>query len=329
VSVAARFEFIEAHRGEFSIEAMCRTLVVSRSGYYAYRKRPQPEHARRDEELADSVAAIFAKGRGTYGAPRVYHELRRGGCRTSKRRVARLLREQGLRATTPPRYVVTTDSRHDEPIAPNVLARDFSASAPDQKWAGDITYVRTGEGWLYLAVFLDLFSRRVIGWAMGSSLDASLAQSALAMALLARQPKGALLVHSDRGVQYAAGAFRQMLADWSITPSMSRRGNCYDNAVSESFFATLKKELVHRCRFATRAEAESAIFEFIEAFYNRSRLHSTIGYLPPVEFEQLWLQHRVSTAESATVGNPSPTEGFSTGVDVAAGCGTQARFSTT
>ena len=295
---------------------MCEVFEVTRGGYYAYRKRPDPAHAVRDEELALAVCEVFDDGRGTYGAPRVHRELRRRGIRTSKRRTARLLREHGLRATIKPQFVVTTDSRHDEPIAPNVLERDFTASAPNTKWAGDITYVRTGEGWLYLAVFLDLFSRRVIGWSMSDRLDASLAQSALAMALLARQPESALIVHSDRGVQYAAGAFRQMLSDWSIIPSMSRRGNCYDNAVSESFFATLKKELVYRCRFASRAEATSAIFEFIEVFYNRTRLHSTLDYMPPVEFEACY-QQRYATGESATVGNSSPDEGFSTGVDVA------------
>jgi putative transposase len=306
---------------------MCRALVVTRSGYYAYRRRPQPQHAQRDEQLAEAVAEAFSAGRGSYGAPRVLRHLRRGGTRTSKRRVARLMREQNLRATAPKQYVITTDSRHDNPIAPNVLERDFTAHEPDRKWAGDITYVRTAEGWLYLAVFLDLFSRRVIGWSMSDSLDATLAQSALAMALLARAPSGSLVVHSDRGVQYAAGDFRRMLSDWSITPSMSRRGNCYDNAVSESFFATLKKELVHRERFETRADAASAIFEYIEVFYNRLRLHSTIDYVSPVEYENDWHHERTTAEESATVGNPSPTEELSTGVDAADGCASQATFS--
>jgi putative transposase len=306
---------------------LCRTLGVTRSGYYAYRSRPQPLHTQRDDELAGAVADAFSAGRGSYGAPRVLRHLRRGGVRTSKRRVARLMREQNLRATAPRKHVITTDSRHDQPIAPNVLDRDFTAPEPDCKWAGDITYVRTTEGWLYLAVFLDLFSRQVIGWSMSDSLDATLAQLALAMALLDRQPSGSLIVHSDRGVQYAAGDYRRMLADWSIIPSMSRRGNCYDNAVSESFFATLKKELVHRKRFATRAEAASTIFEYIEVFYNRQRLHSTIGYVPPLEFEQSWRQSRLTAEESATVENPSPIKGFSTGVDAAVSCESQPTFS--
>jgi transposase InsO family protein len=268
---------------------MCQVFQVSTSGFYDYRARARSEHARQDAILAAAVADEFERSSGRYGAPRVHRALRRRGVRTSRRRVARLLREQNLRASMPRRFVVTTDSRHSQPIAPNVLDRDFSATAPDQKWAGDITYVRTDEGWLYLAVFLDLFSRRVIGYAMSEYIDGALTQSALAMALLHRQPEAGLIVHSDRGVQYAAGDFLAMLEGWSITPSMSRKGNCYDNAVSESFFATLKKELVHRQRYRTRAEARLAIFEFIEVFYNRQRLHSTIDYVPPVEFEQNWL----------------------------------------
>jgi transposase InsO family protein len=305
---------------------MCRVLLVSRNGFYAYRRRPESEHARRDAELAEAIAEVFDEGRGHYGAPRVRKGLRHRGIYISKRRTARLLSEQGLRASKAPRRrVTTTDSRHDEPIAANVLDRDFSAEAPNQKWAGDITYIRTDEGWLYLAVFLDLFSRRVIGWAMSDRIDAALTQSALAMALLARSPKGPLIVHSDRGVQYAAGDFRQMLSDWSITPSMSRKGNCYDNAVSESFFATFKVELVYQRHYRTRAEAEADIFEYIEVFYNRVRLHSTVGYVSPAEFEQKWLDTTLADVESSTVdpkgcrvfeaSNPLPKGVFSMVVD--------------
>ena len=287
-----RFEFIRAHQGEFSITRMCRVFSVSPSGYYAYRDRPPSTRDRQDAELAVEVEKVFRRGRCRYGSPRVMHALRSNGHRISRRRVARLMREQGLRAVQPRRSVVTTDSRHSEPIAANVLERDFTADRPDQKWAGDITYIPTSEGWLYLAVFLDLFSRRVIGWSMSERLDAELARSALAMAIAARQPSGSVIVHSDRGVQYAAGAFRQMLQDWSMTPSMSRRGNCYDNAVSESFFATLKKELVHAERYGSRDEARSSLFEYIEVFYNRERLHSTIEYRSPVAHERLWSQQR-------------------------------------
>lgn len=204
------------------------------------------------------------------------------------------MREQGLRATRPPRRIATTDARHDEPIAPNLLDRDVSASRPNQKWAGDITYVRTDEGWLYLAVILDLFSRRVIGWAMSDRIDTALTQAALAMAVTARGRLQGLIVHSDRGVQYASGDYRQMLVNWSITASMSRRGNCWDNAPSESFFATLKKELVHLTHYQRRGEAELEIFEYIEVFYNRKRLHSTIDYMTPVEAEENW--HREHSA---------------------------------
>lgn len=281
----------------FSVTAMCRVLEVTRSGYYAYRTRPAARRACEDEVLAVAVTQAFLAGRGHYGAPRVQRELRGRGIRISKRRSARLLREQGLRAGKPPRRIRTTDSQHHEPIAANLLAQDFTASAPNQKWAGDITYIPTEEGWLYLAVVLDLFSRRVIGWAMSERIDTQLTQSALLMALVARRPSTPLLVHSDRGVQYAAGDYRQMLRDWSVTPSMSRRGNCYDNAVSESFFATLKKELVHQRVYCGRAEAEADMFEYIEVFYNRVRLHSTIGYTTPVEYEANW--NRTCTSESS------------------------------
>lgn len=251
--------------------------------------------------MAVAVEKAFRRGRCCYGSPRVMHALRSDGHRLSRRRVARLMREQGLRATQPRRSVITTDSRHCEPIAENVLARDFAADRPDQKWAGDITYIPTSEGWLYLAVFLDLFSRRVIGWSMSERLDAELARAALRMAIQARQPTQQLIVHSDRGVQYAAGAFRQMLDDWSITPSMSRRGNCYDNAVSESFFATLKKELVHAERYSSRDEARASLFEYIEVFYNRDRLHSTIEYRSPVAYERLWIQQCENESTCAEV----------------------------
>jgi putative transposase len=281
----------------FSVTAMCRVLQVTRSGYYAYRTRPVARRASQDEVLAVAILEAFRAGRGHYGAPRVQQQLRNRGIRISKRRSARLLREQGLRASKPPRRINTTDSRHDEPIAANLLAQEFSASAPNQKWAGDITYIPTEQGWMYLAVILDLFSRRVIGWAMSDRIDAQLTQAALLMAVVARRPTSSILLHSDRGVQYAAGDYRQMLTDWSLTASMSRRGNCYDNAVSESFFASLKKELVHQAVYASRAEAEAAIFEYIEVFYNRVRLHSTIGYMTPAGYEENW--NRIHTSHSA------------------------------
>jgi putative transposase len=262
---------------------------LSRGGYYAWLSRPESARCADDAKLVDVIRQIHAEKQQRYGALRIWHELKRRGYRCSKKRVARLMRQHRLRARRRKPWKRTTDSRHALPVAGNLLDRQFAAERPNQKWAGDITYVPTTEGWLYLAVVLDLFSRRVIGWAMSDRLEQSLTRSAIEMALHTRQPTGALIVHSDRGVQYAAGAYQQLLRDWSITPSMSRRGNCWDNAVSESFFATLKTELVHQRQYRTRAQAQHSIFEYIEVFYNRERLHSTLGYRTPVEFEEVFL----------------------------------------
>ena len=246
--------------------------------------------------LTLEIKASYQASRQTYGAPRILDDLRQAGHRVSRKRVARLMRQAGLRASRPRRYVSTTDSRHGLPVAENVLDRDFRATALDQKWACDITYVRTGQDWLYLAVVLDLYSRRVVGHAMGASLDRSLVIEALSMALARRAPKAGLLHHSDQGSQYASGDYQALLCQAGILVSMSRRGNCWDNAPVESFFATLKRELVHRCRFRTRSEARAALFEYIEVFYNARRKHSALGYLSPVAFEE---QHRRSTALGA------------------------------
>lgn len=302
------------HQGEFSITAMCRVFGVTRSGFHAFCSRPESARAKEDAELVVQIREEFDKSRKSYGPIRIRRALRKRGKHLSKKRVERLMRREGLRAAAPSRYVVTTDSKHSEPIAPNVLDRDFTATEPNQKWAGDITYIPTAEGWLYLAVFIDLFSRKVIGWAMSDRIDAQLTRAALLMALKDRQPTGPLIVHSDRGVQYAAGDFRQLLADWSITPSMSRTGNCYDNAVSESFFATIKKDEVHRTYYPTRAEARSRLFDYIEVFYNRNRLHSTLDYRSPVEFEEEWTKKQHSTAEPMPVGDSLPTREAHTGI---------------
>lgn len=257
------FAFIEEHKEEFSVRTLCRVLGVSPSGYYARLKRPESPLTVEDGLLAAEIVSIFHEHKHRYGSPRILRVLRRRGRHVARKRVARLMCEHGLRATAPRRWTRTTNSRHNEPNAANRLARIFTATAPNQKWAGDITYVWTNEGWLYLAVFLDLFNHAVIGWSMSDRLDGELARSALRMALAMRCPKGPLIVYSDRGVQYAAGSFRQILSDWAITPSMSGNVNCNDNAVSESFFATYKKELVHRTTFATRAAARNATFEYI------------------------------------------------------------------
>jgi putative transposase len=268
---------------------MSELFEVSPSGYYAWRKRPESTRRCEDRQLSREIAEIHQNVDQSYGARRIGKELQERGRRCSPKRVARLMRQQGvIAAGTRPQRVTTTDSNHSFGVAPNHLEQDFTATAPNQKWAGDITYIRTAEGWLYLAVVLDLFSRKVVGWAMSSRIDQQLTRAAMMMALRQRKPRDGLIMHTDRGVQYAASEYRRLLADWSVRPSMSRRGNCYDNAVSESFFARLKQEVVHRMSYRTRQEARRSIFRYIEVFYNRQRRHSRLGYLSPERFEQLY-----------------------------------------
>lgn len=284
-----KYACIRAHRKQFSLSAMCRALAVSRSGFYAAERRAPSACARRRESLKQIIAARYEVSRGTYGSPRIYQELRNDERPCGRNLIARLMRECGLRAKTRRRYrPLTTDSKHDHGVARNLLARRFSVketAAINQAWCGDITYIRTGEGWLYLAVLLDLGSRMVVGWAMRESLESSLSMEALRMALARRTVKPGLLHHSDRGVQYASTDYRELLNQHKIVASMSRRGNCYDNAVSESFFATLKWELLDRFKWLTRAAVRTAIFEYIEVWYNRVRRHSTLGYLSPLAYE--------------------------------------------
>jgi putative transposase len=258
---------------------------VSRSGYYAWAKRPESERDKSERALSVEVAAVHQESRSRYGSPRVHAELRARGRRVSRKRVARLMRQQGLRARPRRRFVRTTDSAHSQPVAPNTLDRKFEPDTPNSTWAGDITYVWTGEGWLYLAVLLDLFSRKVVGWAMSEKIDRALVLSALDMALLGRPAPA--LHHSDRGSQYASEDYRRLLEQREIACSMSRKGNCWDNAVVESFFSTLKQELVYPCVFKTRQEAKLALFEYMEVFYNRKRRHSSLGYLSPAEYERV------------------------------------------
>jgi transposase InsO family protein len=273
-------------RRVWPVSVMCRVLGVSRSGYYAWRDRGPGPMAERRTTWAGQVRDAHEASRLSYGSPRVTAELRARGVRVSENTVAKLMRAQGLAAKARRRFVPrTTDSAHDGPVAPNRIGRDFTADAPNTRWTGDITYVATGEGWLYLAVVLDLYSRRVVGWSMRPHLRAELACEALDMALQARQPKAGLLHHSDRGVQYASEAYRRRLREARIEPSMSRPGNCYDNAVTESFFGTLKTELVNHERYATHEQARRSLFEWIEVFYNRQRRHSSLGYLSPEAFE--------------------------------------------
>jgi len=281
-----KFEFIEAQKAHFPIEFMCEQLEVSRSGYYAWRERPESSRQQEDQALAQEVEQVYRDSRGTYGSPRVQAEMKARGRKVSRKRVARIMKQQKLEARKRRRAVRTTDSNHQNPVAPNVLERDFSPGQPNRTWATDITYVWTGEGWLYLAVVLDLFSRRVVGWSMSEHIDTKLVLGALEMALEGRQPPLGLIHHSDRGSQYASAEYQQALASRGIQCSMSRKGNCWDNAVVESFFSSLKMELVYPTDFATRHQARSALFEYIEVFYNRKRRHSSLGYLSPLEYER-------------------------------------------
>jgi transposase InsO family protein len=242
---------------------------------------------------------VHQESKDTYGSPRIFAELKEAGVACSQKRIARLMRLHHLRAVRPKRFVVTTDSDHDMPIAQNVLARTFEAETPDTRWTADITYIWTGQGWLYLAIILDLFSRRIVGWAMEATIERSLVLSALDMAIVGRNPQKNLLCHSDRGSQYASDDYQSRLKEVGIVCSMSRRGNCWDNAPTESFFASLKKEMVYRTHFATREQARSAIFAWIEVWYNRKRRHSTLGYLSPEAFERQYQQQQQANAIAA------------------------------
>ena len=280
-----RFAFIATEKACYPVALMCRVLQVSRAGYYAWCQRPPAPRTLKDQTLALEVAAIHAESRGRYGSPRVHAELRERGQRTARKRVARLMRAAGLCARERRRFRCTTDARHGMAIKSNLLARRFAVPAPNCGWVTDITYLWTMEGWLYLAVILDLFSRRVVGWAVSERLERGVALDALQMALTDRQPPQGLLHHSDRGSQYASHEYQQLLAAHGVLSSMSRKGNCWDNAVAESFFATLKLELVYQSHWRTRTQARSEVFEYIESFYNRQRRHSALGYLCPHEFE--------------------------------------------
>jgi putative transposase len=278
---------VEAYRKEYPISVLCETLEVSLSGYYAWKKRPLSQHQREDCQLAEQIHAVYHASRQVYGSPRIHAELREQGMICSRRRVARLMRQRGLSARRRRHRTITTHSVPGARVAPNRLDQDFTATRPNEKWAGDITAIWTYEGWLYLAVVLDLYSRRVIGWAMAATQDEALIERAFQMALLGRNPPAGLLFHSDRGSQYTSDAYQALLADVGATVSMSRTGNCYDNAVTESFFGTLKGECVERTSFQTRRQAMQTIFEYVECFYNRVRRHSALGYVSPTAFEQL------------------------------------------
>ncbi len=288
-----RFLFIQSHARIFHITTMCRVLKVSRAGYYAWRARPLAARVTEDRRLSARIRVIYEEAKGRYGSPRVHQELRALGLPCGKHRTARLMRTEGLRAKSLRRFRVTTQSAHAHPPAPNVLARDFAvvepttaAAATTPVWMADITYLPTGEGWLYLAVILERDTRRVVGWALRPHLGQELAQSALEMALQHHRPANGGVHHSDRGVQYASHAYRRRLREAGFTVSMSRRGNCWDNAVVESFFGTLTKELLVDGIFRTRDAARQAVFEFIEVWSNRRRRHSALGYRTPAEYAE-------------------------------------------
>ena len=282
----SRFAFVAAERANHAVARLCRVIGASVSGFHAWLRAIPATHVRAEAEagLRGHVGRVFAARRGVYGSPRVHAGLRREGRRHSRRRVARLMREMGLVARRGRRRTPrTTDSRHDLPMAPNLLGRRFAAERPDTVWLADISYLPTDEGWLYLAAIEDLATREVVGWSMADHLRAGLCVDALVMALQRCDPPEGLIHHSDRGVQYAAEPYRRVLERHRIDQSMSRRGNCLDNAPMESFFASLKREQVHEARFRTRAEARAAVFDYVEVFYNRQRLHSALGYRTPAE----------------------------------------------
>lgn len=282
-----KFIFLDEHKQKFNIRMMAEILGISPSGYYDWKRRPSSKRSEHRLELTRAIEDVHRSSRGAYGSPRVFRQLKSLGHKASRSTVERLMREHGICSKRRRRFrVVTTDSKHSHPIAPNHLARDFEPSKPNQKWSADITYIPTREGWLYLAVILDLFSRRVVGWSMDERMPTDLTLGALRMALDQCNPGDGLMHHSDRGSQYAATDYRRLLDARRITCSMSRKGNCWDNATTESFFGSLKSEFVHHEVFETRKEAKTKIFEWIEAFYNRTRLHSTLGYMSPEQYER-------------------------------------------
>jgi transposase InsO family protein len=281
---------MRAEKASFPVTAMARVLGVTPQGYYAFVKRPPSPRVREEAELCQQVRQIFDESQETYGSPRVHRELRDRGYRTSKRRVERALRGMGLTPPRPRRHCKTTVRDLSHPVAPNLLARDFEAQRPNERWVTDITYVWTDTGWVYLAAILDLFSRAVVGWSVDTTLSTRLPLTALEAAIRKRRPDAGLLHHSDRGCQYTSDEYRAALCALDVSVSMSRKGNCWDNAVAESFFSTLKLELIHRRTWRDVHDVRQAVFEYIEVFYNRRRLHSSLGYKPPALVEKEYAQ---------------------------------------
>jgi putative transposase len=278
---------MKQYKDEFSVSLMCRMMQVSRSAFYDWLHRSESEREKQDTQLLEMIKLIFNKGRGAYGTRHIKAALKAQAIIASRRRIGRLMQEAGLVCKTQRKFKAVTYEPHDKPVAPNLLSREFKTVKPNQVYVGDITYISTQEGWLYLAVVIDLYSRRVVGWSMAEHMRTQLVNDALLMAIWQRKPDKGLLWHTDQGSQYASEAHRQLLEQHGIIQSMSRKGNCWDNAVAESFFHTLKTELVHHQTYLTREEAKASVFEYIVAFYNRERQHSTNGYLSPVDYELL------------------------------------------
>jgi putative transposase len=292
-----KYAWIQEQHAEFSVSRVCRILEVSRSGYYEWLGRLPRAKTDAAQQVAATVQQYFAQGRGTYGTRRIKHLLAQEGLQVSRRRIGRILARAGLRCKTRRKFKAPTAAGQAQTVAPNQLNREFIVQKPDTVYVGDITYLPTGEGWLYLAVVLDLCSRAVVGWSMADHMRAELVNQALSMALCQRQPAAGLLVHTDRGSQYGADSYQQLLAQHGIEPSMSRKGNCWDNAVAESFFHTLKTELIYLEDFDTHEQGQMAVFEYIEVFYNRQRCHSANGYLAPLAYEQALKTHGIFCPE--------------------------------
>jgi transposase InsO family protein len=284
-----KYGFVERQQEQFAVAALCRALRVSRSGFYAWQRRAESARRVGDRQLLPAIARLHAAAREAYGARKTWVALNQAGIACGKHRVARLRREAGIEAKRKRRFRIMIEHQHTAAPAPNLVQRVFTVAAPNMTWVGDTTVVRTRAGWLHVAALLDLYARRVVGWAMAKRQDVALVLSALRMALWQRRPPAGLIHHTDQAGIYAAGEYRALLAQHGVVPSMSGKGNCFDNAVVESFFSTLKNELTHHCSFVTHEEARTAIFEFIEVFYNRQRLHQTLGDRTPVEVETLYL----------------------------------------
>jgi putative transposase len=287
---------IEAEKASFPIELMCEVLKISRSAWYAWKNRPESIRKQSDRLILEKIRKVYKDSRGTYGSPRITTDLNELGENINRKRVARLMRENGIVGSPEPKWRVTTESNHDMPVAPNLLSRNFTADAPDKVWVGDITYIWTYRGWSYLATVIDLFSRRIVGWALEDNMRSELVEKALKMAIRQRNVEPGLVFHSDRGSQYAGKDYQRLLQDFGILPSMSRKGDCWDNAVAESFFATIKRELINRAIWINQKNLRMAVYEYVEVFYNRKRRHSTNHNLCPAEHERIYFNNAAVAA---------------------------------